>query len=64
MEKITINNTLVKIKLEKAFPNRFSWECPKCKNWNRYFELACPYCEWETNYTYIPVLNTYLQKVL
>ena len=47
MEGITLNGKKVVIKREKAFPDRFSWKCPDCDNWNRYFEITCPYCDWE-----------------
>jgi hypothetical protein len=36
----------VKIKHERAFPNRFDWLCNICGNWNRYFEIECPYCDY------------------
>ena len=34
-----------RIKHEKEFPGRYSWLCPDCGSWNRYFEQDCPACE-------------------
>ena len=37
-------NKATKVKWEKAFPGRLDWQCPECKEWNRYFEIECTYC--------------------
>lgn len=37
----------VKVLWERAFPNRFDWQCSTCGNWNRYFESVCPVCDKE-----------------
>ena len=36
--------TAVKFRKEKAWPNRYYWTCGTCRAENRYFEFECPYC--------------------
>lgn len=37
----------IKIKRDKTFPGRYSWQCPVCKNWHQAWEFECPVCRWE-----------------